>query len=81
MCYCRAVQLSRIATMKDAVPECFPERVTVDSILRSKKTTEFTGPKTTLKDPEYLTLHKLLSFLHAACLMKGELISYADLIR
>ena len=67
--------------MRETVPECFPENKTITSILKSKKTAEFTGPKSTLTDPEYMTLHKLLSFLHAALLMKGVLISYADLIR
>ena len=79
--FCSAVQLPRIATIKDAISEAFLPNVPVETSLQAKKTEEFTGPRTTKKDLEYLTLHKILSFLHAACLMKGELISHADLTR
>ena len=37
--------------------------------------------KTTELGSEYMTLQKLLSFLHAALLMTGHLISYGDLTR
>ena len=79
--FCSAVQLPRIATIKDVISEAFLPNVPVETSLQTRKTKEFTGPRTTKKDLEYLTLHKILSFLHAACLMKGELISHADLTR
>jgi hypothetical protein len=37
--------------------------------------------KTTELGSEYMTLQKLLSFLHAALLMTGHLITYGDLTR
>ncbi|XP_045028429.1 TATA box-binding protein-associated factor RNA polymerase I subunit B isoform X2 [Daphnia magna] len=74
-------QLPRMYTMKHAVPECFPEGELYTDLLRAKKTKDYTAPKTTYNDPEYMTLHKLLAFLHGALLMKGEVISYGDLSR
>ncbi|XP_057379813.1 TATA box-binding protein-associated factor RNA polymerase I subunit B-like isoform X2 [Daphnia carinata] len=74
-------QLPRMYTMKHAVPECFPEGELYTDLLRAKKTKDYTAPKTTYTDPEYMTLHKLLSFLHAALLMKGEVICYGDITR
>jgi hypothetical protein len=67
--------------MKYAVPECFPEGELVSILKRKNKTEDYTAPRSTCSDPEYMTVHKLLSFLHAALLLKGQLISYGDLTR
>jgi hypothetical protein len=67
--------------MKHVVPECFIEGEK-DSLMKiMRKTENYTAPRSTMNDPEYLTLHKLLSFLHGALLMKGQLIFYSDLTR
>lgn len=69
-------------TLKEVVPDYFPEGdFTLQEILQMKKTTNYVNPGSTFKDSEYLTLHKLVSFLHAALIMKGTLITYADIIR
>ncbi|KAI9558157.1 hypothetical protein GHT06_014910 [Daphnia sinensis] len=77
----RVYQLPRLYTLKDTVPEYFANGELTIELVRTKKSEDYIAPRSTCKDPEYLTLHKLLSFLHGALLMKGELISYGDLTR
>ena len=69
-------------SVRDLIPESFPDTGEgAEALKRKPKEEEFTASRTTMNDPEYLTLHKLLSFLHAALLMKGEMIAYGDLTR
>ena len=51
-----------------------------EHLIREKNDLEIMK-KTTELGSEYMTLQKLLSFLHAALLMTGHLISYGDLTR
>lgn len=68
--------------MKDFVPECFTkDRTPVRKMIYLKREDDFFTPKATFRDPDYMTLYKLLSFLHAALLMKGIVINHADIIR
>lgn len=72
---------SRLSSIKDMVPERFPENIVKIETLTTKKTEKFMNARSVYADPEYLTLYKLLSFVHAALVLKGELIFYSDLIR
>lgn len=69
--------------MKDFVPECFTKekKTPLRKLLYMKRDEDCYTPKATFRDPDYLTLYKLLSFLHGALLMKGILINHADIIR
>jgi len=68
-------------TMKYIVPEYFPEGQSVSTLQETRKTEEYLAPRTTSYNPEYMTLGKILSFLHAALLMRGQIISFSDLKR
>ena len=72
--------VSRRWSLIDRIPECFPERAASEKSARSK-IAEFPASRSVLGDPEYLTLTKLLSFLHAALILRQQLTTQADLIR
>ena len=82
--FCSAVcakQQSRVGTLKKVISEAFIENASDETSLRTNKTEEFANARSAKKDVEYLTLHKILSFLHAACLRHRQFISHADLTR
>ena len=62
---------SRLWTLKELAPQRF-----CDSDGEASH-----GVRKIYCDPEFLTLHKLLAFLHAAVILNGELISSSDIIR
>ncbi len=65
----------------EKLPECFPETESSDKFGSSHKISDVPSSRTVLSDPEYLTLAKLLSFLHGALILRGEKACHSDIIR